>query len=105
MYGEYKKITKEDVDFPDYCYFFIKEIKESLEEEEIKDPGDELELELDTPDHPYCYEAFELIVKTFQRKGYDIRIPTYHLEKEDGIKHYIYKWKIKKLPNVDNLPF
>ena len=26
--GEYKKITKEDVDFPRYCHFFIKEIVE-----------------------------------------------------------------------------
>ena len=44
--GEYKKTTKEDIDFPNYCFFFIKEINESLEENDITNPGDELTLEL-----------------------------------------------------------
>ena len=85
--GEYKKITKEDVDFPRYCHFFIKEIIESLDEYDIKDPGD------------------ELVVRTFERRGYDVRIPTFHMEKRDGTKFYTYKWKFRKLPNVEDLPF
>ena len=104
MCGEYKKITKEDVDFPDYCYFFIKEIKESLEENEIVNPGDELELELETYDHPYCYEAFALVAKTFGRMGYRMAIPTFVTKKVNGIKQYTYKWKIIKLAK-DGLPF
>ncbi len=103
--GEYKKITKEDVDFPRYCHFFIKEIIESLDEYDIKDPGDELDLEIETSQHPYCYEAFELVVRTFERKGYDVRIPTFHMVKRDGTKFYTYKWKFRKLPNVEDLPF
>ena len=103
--GEYKKITKEDVDFPRYCHFFLKEIIESLDEYDIKDPGDELDLEIETSQHPYCYEAFELVVRTFERRGYDVRIPTFHMEKRDGTKFYTYKWKFRKLPNLEDLPF
>ena len=103
--GEYKKITKEDVDFPRYCYFFIKEIIESLDEYDIKDPGDELDLELETSQYPYCYEAFDLVMRTFERKGYESKIPTFHMVKKDGLKTYIYKWKFKKLPDVEDLPF
>lgn len=103
--GEYKKITKEDVDFPRYCHFFIKEIVESLDEYDIKDPGDELELEIETSQYPYCYEAFELVVRTFERKGYDVRIPNFHMDKRDGTKFYTYKWNFRKLPNVEDLPF
>jgi len=103
--GEYKKITKEDIDFPNYCFFFIKEIIESLEEYDITNPGDELSLELETSEHPYCYEAFELIVRTFERKGFSTRIPTFHLVKKDGVKTYTYNWKFTKLPNANDLPF
>ena len=103
--GEYKKITKEDIDFPNYCFFFIKKINESLEEYDITNPGDELSLEIETSDYPYCYEAFELITRTFERKGYSMKIPTFHLVKKDEMKMYIYKWKISKLPNADSLPF
>lgn len=105
MANVYKKTTKEDIDFPRYCHFFIKEIFESLEENEIENPGDELELVLETSRYPYCYEAFELVVRTLERKGFESRIPTFHLEKQDGEKTYIYKWNIKKLPNMDDLPF
>ena len=93
--GEYKKITKEDVDFPRYCHFFIKEIVESLDEYDIKE----------TSQYPYCYEAFELVVRTFERKGYDVRIPNFHMDKRDGTKFYTYKWNFRKLPNVEDLPF
>jgi len=103
--GEYKKTTKKDVDFPNYCLFFIREIIDSLDEYDIHDPGDELQLEIETSQHPYCYEAFELIVKTFERKGYDVRIPTFKLEKKDGSKTYVYKWNLVKLPNVEDLSF
>lgn len=103
--GEYKKITKEDIDFPNYCLFFIKEIIDSLEEYDIKNPGDELSLEIETTQHPYCYDAFELIAKTFNRKGYDMKIPTFKLKNENGIKTYTYKWKILKIQDSYDLPF
>ena len=103
--GEYKKITKVDINFPKYCHFFISEIIDSLERNDISNPGDELDLEIETSEHPYCYEAFELIVRTFERKGYDSRIPTFHMEKKDGQKVYTYKWTFKKLANVNDLPF
>lgn len=108
MSGEYtyKKITRDDVDLPRYCYFFIKEIQESLEENDIKNPGDELELTIETYSHPYCYDAFDLVVKAFQRKGYQIKVPTFKIiNGEDNAKVYSYVWNIKKLNPSDDLPF
>lgn len=108
--GEYKKVCREDVDFPNYCYFFISEMIDSLQEYDITNEGDELSLEIETHDHPYCYDAFELIVRTFKRKGYNTNVPTFKLEYKDDIKTYTYKWKIvkgkeKSECNVDDLPF
>lgn len=104
--SEYRKITKEDIDFPNYCFFFIREIQDSLVEKEIKNPGDELSLEIETSQHPYCYDAFELIARTFTRKGFSINIPSFHLtKKKDNTKVYTYKWKIIKRAIDDGLPF
>ena len=46
--GEYQRITKEYIDFPKYCYFFIKEIQESIDEYNIKKVGDEIEITIET---------------------------------------------------------
>ena len=102
---EYKKITKEYIDFPRYCYFFISEIQDSIDENSIKDVGDEIEIEIETTGHPYCYDALELIVRSFVRKGFDTRIPNYRMEKNNVERKYIYKWKLVKTPNIDDLPF
>lgn len=102
--GNYHKVTKNNIDFPKYCYYFISEIIDSLEENEIENPGDELSLEIETPQHPYCYDAMELIVRTLQRKGYSTRIPNFSMKIIDGVKNYIYTWKIIKTSN-DGLPF
>lgn len=102
----YKKITRDDVDFPKYCYFFIKEIQDSINEYEIKNPGEELEVVIETHSHPYCYDAFALVVKAFERKKFSLRIPTFTTKKdEDGDKVYVYKWTLKKLNPLDDLPF
>lgn len=102
----YKKITRDDVDFPRYCFFFIKEIQDSIEEYEIKDPGDELEVVIETYSHPYCYDAFALVVKAFERKNFQVKIPTFKMEKGEGDSRlYIYKWNLKKINPCDDLPF
>lgn len=103
--SEYKKMTKDDVDFPNYCLYFISEIKESLDRNDITNAGDELTLELTTSEYPYCYDVFKLVAKTFQRLKYNISTPTFVLKREDGIKKYIYKWRIIKLDENDDLPF
>ena len=108
MSGEYvyKKTTRDDVDFPRYCYFFIKELMESIEDNEIVDPGDELEVSLETSQYPYCYDALELVVRTFERKGFHTRIPTFKVNtEEDNTKVYVYKWELKKVNPCDDLPF
>ena len=36
--------------------------------------------------------AFDLITKTFERKGLIVSVPTFRLVYENNVKHYIYKW-------------
>ena len=103
--GEYKKITKKDIDFPNYCFFFIKEIKESLDEYDVNDVGDELTLELTTSKYPYCYDALELVARTFKRLKYSMSTTAYKTSVKDGVKKYTYTWKITKIGEFDNLPF
>lgn len=103
--GEYKKITKEDIDFPKYCLFFIRKIQEAIDK--VKDNLSYVEfskVEVETT-YPYCSEAFDLIAKTFTRKGLEMQTPTYKMDKVDGIPHYIYKWGVRKEVDYDDLPF
>lgn len=101
--GEYKKITKDDIDFPRYCLFFIKTIQERLDEKELDDTVFS-EIEVLTT-YPYCSDAFDLITKTFEKKGFDVKTPTFKLELINKVKHYNYKWRMKKSINCDDLPF
>ena len=107
--GEYKKITKDDVNFPAYCLFFIKRILANIKEAELDDETT-LTLQIDTAEFPYCYDAIELIVRTIIRKGYYTRIPGYkRLKKEGDPDVFQYKWTIRKLKkkdiSCDDLPF
>jgi hypothetical protein len=103
--GEYKKITKEDIDFPKYCLFFIKNIQEAIDKTNGRLSYVEfLKVEIDTT-YPYCSEAFDLIAKTFTRKGLEMQTPTYKMDKVDGVNHYVYKWGIRKELDYDDLPF
>ena len=103
--GEYKKITKEDIYFPDYCFFFIKEITESLKENDITNPGDELDLEIETSGYPYCYDAFNAVVRTMRKKGYSMRVPGFKRKKSGKEDMVIYKFVITKMGENDDLPF
>ena len=97
------KITKEDIDFPKYCLFFIRKIQEKLDKEEL-DEKDYLEVNIETL-YPYCSDAFDLIMRTFERKGVDVMIPTFKVEHKYNVKHYIYRWRFRKLGKIDDLPF
>ena len=104
--SEYKKTTKEDIYFPDYCLFFIKEIKESLDENGITNPGDELDLEIETVGYPYCYDAFKAVVRALRKKGYLMNVPGFKREKREGKEDMIvYKFVIRKMGVDDDLPF
>ena len=75
--GEYRKITKEDINFPKYCLFFIKKIQEAIDKSKNDLSYVEfLKVEVETT-YPYCSDAFDLIAKTFTRKGLELRTPTY----------------------------
>ena len=103
MSETYKKLTKEDIDFPRYCLFFIKKLQEAIDESDIEDDK-AIEVKLDSTLR-YCSDAFELITKTFERKGLIVSVPSFKLVCENGIKHYIYKWKFQKYVNYNDLPF
>ena len=105
MDNVYKKTTKYDVDFPAYCFFFLNRILKNLKTVELDDTTT-VELEISTSEHPYCYDAFELIVRTLERKGIWSRIPGFKREKIEGQSDILhYKFTIKKLKVYDNLPF
>ncbi len=101
--GEYKKITKEDIDFPRYCLFFIKRIQDKLDEEDVKERV-YTEVLIDTI-YPYCSDVFDLVIKTFERKGFDTMTPSFKIEYKFNVKHYIYRWRMRKLSKLDDLPF
>jgi len=103
--GEYKKITKDDIDFPRYCLYFIKQIQSAIDGNNY-DSKNFLEIVIDST-YQYCSDAFDLIVKTFENKGYNVMTPTFKMTYISGVKHYSYRWKIKKysLDDIDNLPF
>ena len=104
MAERYKKITKDDINFPKYCLFFIENIQEKLNESTF-DEKPIVDAIVETT-HPYCSDAFDLIMKTFERKGIDMMTPTFKMEYKLNVKHYTYKFKLRKLPsNIDNLPF
>lgn len=103
MADTYKKLTKEDIDFPNYCLFFIRKLQEAINKAELS-YMDFLEVHVDTT-YPYCSDAFDLIYKTFERKGIDVKTPTFKMELKDGIKHYDYKWKLRKGISASDLPF
>ena len=67
-----------------------------------KNVGDEIEVTIETSSHPYCSDAFTLIIKAFTRKSFYVSTPTYKMVKNNGVRTYTYKWKLKK---IDKLPF
>ena len=102
MSSEYKKTTKDDIDFPNYCLFFAEHIVQSVETHTlIPDEYGNLRLEIKTSQHPYCSDAFALISKGLKRHGIFVFTPTYKIVWEYGEKYYIYSFDIL----VDDLPF
>jgi hypothetical protein len=56
-------------------------------------------------EYPYCSDAFDLIMKTFEKKGLDVKTPSFKMGLKDNKKYYDYKWKIRRGVNCDDLPF
>lgn len=102
--GEYKKITKDDINLPQYCLFFIKKIQEAIENEGGLDKIKTMEVSIETT-YPYCSDAFELIAKAFASKKIDLMPPTFKVEYKFNIKTYVYKCRLQILGNIDDLPF
>ena len=105
--GEYKLITKDDINFPEYCFFFISRLLKELNEKQLE-VGDMISIPISTlPElHPYCYDGVELVCRTLLRKGYETMIPTFRKEtQDDGNTIVKYNWKVKRVINVNDLPF
>ena len=101
---EYKKTTKYDIDFPAYCYFFLEKLVKISNH--LTKPCDKLDVEIKTTTYDYCYDAFDLIVRTMKRKGIMTKIPTFIREKEKDKKDKLcYKFKLEKMADYDDLPF
>ena len=102
MVNQYKKITKEDIDFPKCCKFFISNLDEEIKATNL----DKNDLEvLIYSSYPYCYDVFSLVTKTYKKKNILVKTPTYKTSEENGKKTYIYKFEISKIDNSDDLPF
>ena len=67
MANTYKKLTKEDIDFPNYCLFFIRCLQEAIDKSELS-YVDFLEVHIGTT-YPYCSDAFDLITILYLLKG------------------------------------
>jgi hypothetical protein len=104
MAKEYHKTTKDDIDFPGFCLYFIRELLESVEEANLKD-NEELEVSITSYEFPYCSDAFSLVSRTLARKGFSCTMPTFKIEMDGKLKGYNYKWIIKPLGAYDDLPF
>ena len=81
--GEYKKITKDDIDFPRYCLYFIKQIQSAIDEDDY-DWENFLEITIETT-YQYCSDAVDLIIKTFENKGYFVMRPSFKMTYISGV--------------------
>ena len=103
--NEYKKLTKDDVNFPKCCYFFINELLNylsSIDENKIQ-----FEKIVESTEVPYCYDVISMVIKTLKSKGYIAQIPAYKKEKNESGTLFRYKWKISKEIKCtgEDLPF
>ena len=102
---KYKKTTKEDIVLPQYCLYFIEAIQDEIDDTDFNIYS-EIVLTVETSKYPYCYEAFELVARTFERKGWWVKIPTFKTYIDSiGKKVYKYKFIIKEINYTDDLPF
>lgn len=97
MAAEYKKTTRNDINFPLYCLDLINGIKEIVD-------GDKNAKEVVLyMNQPYCFDAIDLVTRTFHRKGIWLNKLNYRLIKSEGCEtRYCYKWEVSRL---DDLPF
>jgi hypothetical protein len=91
-----------NVNFPEYCLFFIKKIQEELDKDDI-DFTEPHRFEIDSP-YGYFSKAFDLVIKTFEKKGFVVNTPSFKIQLKNGVKTYLYRWRIQKL-SYDDLPF
>lgn len=100
MSMEIEKVKAYGIDFPSYVKYFITEIQDSIVDNNLQD-GENLTITFDSPSMGYCYNGFELIKKTFAKKGYLVPIPSF---KRDDMFHFTFS-VTKFTNNIDSLPF
>lgn len=97
---EIERVNAYGIDFPSYVRYFITEIQDSIIENNLKEE-ESLEIKFDSEELKYCYQGFELIKKTFLKKGFLVPLPTF---KRDESFHYTFN-VIKLSESIDDLPF
>ena len=105
--ADYNRDLFQGINTPEYCMFFIKKILDGIERG-TKNDDDSIDVIVTTKlsKHPYCYDAVNLIHKTFRRKGYHIRLKRFKLDATtEKDANLLYSWNIKKDTPIDDLPF
>lgn len=97
---EIERVKSYGIDFPSYVKYFITEIQDSINDNNLQD-GENLTITFDSPNIGYCYNGFELIKKTFAKKGYLVPIPSF---KRDDMFHFTFS-VTKFINDIDSLPF
>lgn len=107
----YEKTTKDTVDLSAYVLCFIKIIQKKLEfygfidgvpAKSGEQPPSTLVIPIVSRKFQYCYDAIELIEKTFRRKGFNCSMKYYKhidIDEKDGskTKGFSYEYEISKI--------
>ncbi len=105
--ADYNRDLFQGINTPEYCMFFIKKILDGIETG-IKNDDDSMDITVYTKlsKHPYCYDAVNLVQKTFRRKGYHIQLKRFKMDAtHEKDANVLYSWNIKKDTPIDDLPF
>lgn len=104
---EYKKMTKDMIDFPEYVLGFLSVIVSKLRFYGMIDGftpkvGSEAATSLIMPivskKYRYCYEGIALVEKTMNKRGFKCQMKSYRAEEsEDGKLEYHYNFSVTKI--------
>lgn len=97
----YEKVTKETVEFPEYVRVFLNILKSKLKAHDFDhSEADVVLIPIQSKRFRYCYDAIELVEKTFKRLGYNCHMSSYAVTFNDvnGVreKAYNYNFKLSK---------
>ena len=101
--SEYKKITKDTIDYPKANLWFMTNVKERLKSKGwVKNDascGKHLIAAIISDEFPYCWDTVSLIQRKFTDNVWECKLTKYTAEcdptKSDG-KWYVYTWELNR---------